>query len=429
MAKFHVNPESGDFGPCTASKRACPLGGSQLHFETEAAAKAVSEEILSERYATPTKPKGKLIIYVGVPGSGKSTLAAKKAEETGGVELNRDDKRTELYGESYHNSRPDNKKEAAVTAILKNKMISILRAGGTVVDSNTNTNPRFLAALISQAKQYGADVEIITVDVSLAEAKRRNKARGAQGGRLVPDFVIDQMATKIYSADGTIKEVAHGAKGVFFLDKDTPGKRLLAEYSAELEAKYPILSKDIAIVDIDGTLSANHKEVENYITGVNVKKDWMGFFKASAKSPVNKSVLELVKTLRAGGVTVFALTGRQDSSAEDTINFLKAADAPISRVIMARDGDFRGDYDAKTHAVEGLEAEGFSIVHSIDDRPSSIKVWEDRGIMVSRVPEALKVDGVFLEPQVNSFAGEGFCVKCGLDAPIGVVIHEECRTK
>ncbi len=428
MAKFHVNPESGDFGPCTASKRACPLGGPQLHFETEAAAKAVSEEILSERFAAPAKPRGKLTLYIGVPGSGKSTLAAKLAEETGGVELNRDDKRTELYGESYHNGRPDNKKEAAVTAILKNKMISILRAGGHVIDSNTNTNPRFLAAVIAQAKQYGAEVEIITVDVSLAEAKRRNKARGAAGGRRVPDFVIDQMATKIYSADGTVKDVAHGAKGVFFLDKDTPGKRLLKEYSAELEAKYPILGKDIAIVDIDGTLSANHNEVERFITGVNVKKDWMGFFKASADAPVNKSVLKLVKTLREGGITVFALTGRQDSSAEDTIKFLKAADAPISRVLMARDGDFRGDYDAKTTAVEGLEAEGFSIVHSIDDRPSSIKVWEDRGIMVSRVPEALKMDGLFAEPTVNTFAGEGFCVKCGLDIELGAVIHPDCRT-
>lgn len=400
MKKFHVNPETGEVGKCSASKRACPLGESSLHFESESLAKQASEKMLSQRFETE-KPKGKLIVYVGLPGSGKSTLAAEKVKETGGVELNRDDKRTELYGEDYHKSAPVAKNEAAINAILHNKMVSVLRSGGTVIDSNTNTNKRFLAAMISQAKSLGADIEIIHVDVPIEEAKRRNALRGEQGGRFVPEAVIDSMAKNLYE-NGKMKEVIFGEKGLFFVAKDTPGQKLVEDYSKKLEERYPILNERIAIVDIDGTLSFNSELIEEHVTNVQPgeKKDWNGFYRKSRTAPVNQSVLQLVKRLRKDGISVFAITGRQDSVAEDTIEFLERTEAPISRLLMPRKGDFRGDYECKKAIAENLLSEGFTIVHSIDDRDTSIEVWNELGVPVSKVPAAKKVNGVFVEPVV-----------------------------
>lgn len=436
MKKLHVNPENGNISLCKATQRACPLGGAELHFNDPTKAKEFSENLMSMMYEThdPSKKAGKLIIFVGIPGSGKSTLAKKLAEETpGAILLNRDDMRTELAGEKYHNGNPQGKIEAAVTAILKNKLTKQLRDGGVAIDDNTNTNARFLNALIQTARNYGAEVEIRTVNTPVAEAKRRNKLRGAQGGREVPEHVIDKMASKLYSEDGNIKDVVYNDKLTLFVDRVTPGMKLLAEYNAELERDYPILSKDIAIVDIDGTLSFNHEALDRHVGALapGAKKDWMAFYKESESSPVNESVLRLIKKLRTNGVTVFAITGRVDEHANSTITFLRSSGAPISRVIMGRAGDYRGDYTVKNAEVASLEKEGFVIVHSIDDRPSSIRVWEERGISVSRVPhhEVGLPQESYTQSMVDDITGQGFCVKCSGELEEGLIIHEACRSE
>lgn len=433
--KFHVNPESGVVSVCTATKRACPLGGREFHFKTAVEAKEFGEALMSSKYpeTVTTRRAGKLFIFVGLPGSGKSTLAKELAKlHPGSLIANRDDMRTELFGEKYHLSTPDGKSEAAITNVLNERMTKKFREGGVVLDDNTNMNARFLYTLVQLAKNYGAEVEIITVDVSVAEAKRRNAKRGNSGGRLVPEFVIDRMAQKAYSEDGRIKDVLIGDKLVAFVDQETPGMKLLEAYNQKLELAYPILGKDIALVDIDGTLSFNHEALDRNIGSVEygVKKDWSSFYKDSEDSPVNESVLKVVHKLRRGGITVFALTGRVDQHAESTINFLQKASAPISRVLMGRAGDFRGDYNVKNSVVDSLHAAGFTIAHSIDDRPSSIRVWEERGISVSRVPHHLvsPLQASYTQSAVDDITGQGFCISCSGELPIGEIIHETCRS-
>lgn len=436
MKKYHVNPESGVVGACTAFKSNCPFGGSEVHFLDKSEAKEFGELLMESKYAekAPVKQAAKLIIYVGLPGSGKSTLSAKLAASIpGSIVLNRDDTRTELAGAKYHDGKPDGKIEGKVTAILDERLKKQLRRGGTVIDDNTNTNPRFLHALIQTAKDYGAEVEIITVDVPISEVKRRNQMRGLQGGRFVPEHVIDRMASKAYSENGHIKDVLIGDKLTAFVDQVTPGMMLLSDYNRKLELAYPILGKDIAMVDIDGTLSFNHEVLDRKLgtLGPNDKKDWMGFYTESENSPANQSVLALLHKLRDKDVTVFALTGRVDQHAQSTINFLEKAQAPISRLLMGREGDFRGDYNVKNTVVDSLEAEGFQIVHSIDDRPSSIRVWDERGISVSRVPHHTigKPRASYVESVVDDITGQGFCIRCGEDIPLGEIIHDSCRSQ
>lgn len=51
--KFHVNPETGEYGHCHATQRPCPLGGStgkENHYDTRLQAIRAQEKILSEHY-------------------------------------------------------------------------------------------------------------------------------------------------------------------------------------------------------------------------------------------------------------------------------------------------------------------------------------------------------------------------------------------
>jgi len=378
-----------------------------------------------------SKATPRVIFLVGVPGAGKSTITAQLLREyPDAVVVNRDDLRTAVAGAKYHNGSPDKKVESQVTVEADRMTVEALRAGKTIINDNTNTNPKFLFKGIQQALNYGASVDIRTIDVPLAEAKRRNALRGASGGRLVPDSVIDRMGQNVYSADGHIKDVVFNDRGVFFVDKYTPGMRRLDTFNALLEADYPILGSRVAIVDLDGTLAFNHELIDRYIgaLGPNDKKDWDAFYNESSTAPVNTSVLELVRKLRAGGLTVFAITGRVDGNAESTIEFVQGSGAPISRLIMARAGDYRGDYAVKKDAVASLEAEGFVVVHAIDDRPSSIRVWDERGISVSRVPfhEVGLPQESYVESTVDDITGQGFCLVCGGDLPEGELLHDNC---
>lgn len=427
MKNFHVNPKTGAVGVC-AAKANCPFGDKDFHFSHRAEAEAFAEAL--SKPLEPRKQAGHLIIIGGLPGSGKSTLAAKMLQEIpGSINVNRDNQRTVLAGEEYHNGNPVGKIEATVTAILRNRTLKALREGRTVIDDNTNVDPVHLGAAIKHAKSVGATFEIIMLDVPIEEAKRRNRKRGAAGGRLVPEFVIDRMAKKIYDAEGRIKDVAVGRDLVYFVPKVTPNAKLIENFNAEQEKKFPIIGRDVAIVDIDGTLCHNHEALDRHV-GAPKKKNWEAFFAESAEAPVNQSVLKLVKQLRAHGINVFAMTGRTDANAEGTIKFLQRSGAPVSKLLMGRDGDYRGDYYVKTDNLRKLQEAGFRVVHSIDDRPSSIAVWEEASITVSRVEahEAGEVRETYEEHPVETFVGAGICISCEGDLPLGELIHETCRS-
>jgi len=347
-----------------------------------------------------TNPK--LTVFVGLPGSGKSTLAREilQREGSNGVSLNRDDLRTELFGDDYHKSNPVGKQETLVTKTLGERFERGMLEGKHLVDDNTNTNRRFLHKLLERARSFGAEIELVTVDVPIEEAKRRNRQRAAEGGRFVPEHVIDKMAESIYDARGVMKEILFNEKVTCFVDKVSPGSELVELFNRKAESLYPIEGNKIVALDFDGTLSFNAKALWENITSPELpKKNWDGFY--ASVSPVNSSVIELIRTFRAQGYSIFLFTGRQDSYATETIAALESYGAPISRLYMTREGDFRGDYAAKVSMLERVLAEGFEVVHSIDDRPSSIRVWEERGIPVSRVPEATRDNsGTFIEPIV-----------------------------
>ncbi len=50
MAKYHINPSTGDAGTCSAQKGNCPFGGDEVHFTSAEAAREASEEILAKNF-------------------------------------------------------------------------------------------------------------------------------------------------------------------------------------------------------------------------------------------------------------------------------------------------------------------------------------------------------------------------------------------
>ena len=62
MAKFHINPESGDAGSCQATQGKCPFGADSEHYESATEARAASEANLSASFGgTSTVLKKKTI--------------------------------------------------------------------------------------------------------------------------------------------------------------------------------------------------------------------------------------------------------------------------------------------------------------------------------------------------------------------------------
>lgn len=381
-----------------------------------------------------------MILTVGVPGSGKSTVAKqiKAADPENVVIVERDQTRSNLFGEKYHKGNFPKREENQVTAVNNALIKKGLREGKTVIVSDTNLNFRTVGALAKTARDYGADLSFEHLDVDPQECKRRNRARGAAGGREVPDHVMDRMISQSYGDDGHLKEMKVGANGaVFFVPQSTPGSRLIDSYNKKAEFDHPMVDEAVVFVDVDGTLANNGADASYYLNNPNnSRKNFEGFFRSIAKAPVNENVRDLANRMRQEeGVGIVVLTGRSDSHAKELLEFIKKSGIKASRVIAKKDGDYRPDSDFKHEVITSLKSEGLVPVHALDDRESSIRIMEDHGILVSRVdiPEVtLPTDGsrpAYGEaPAVNTIYGQGVCIRCGKPLKSGN-IGPKCRLK
>ena len=378
---------------------------------------------------------GKLIICHGLPGSGKSTWAENEvlADPFNTVRVNRDDIRTQLFGEKYHQGDFPKQKETQVTNVQQELIKKGLREGKTVISDDTNLNSRFLMPLVKMGRDYGAEISQQHFDVPIDECKRRNALRGKAGGRLVPDFVIDRMAENGY-ADGRIKKFIIGQNNVFGVSQDGPGKRFLEDYNNILSKKNPMLGKAVVLVDIDGTAANNSHYADLAFGDPNKKKNFPLFYNSLKDCPVNKSVVELARNFRySDKLNLFVLTGRTDDYAKILTDFVDRTGMPISRVIMKREGDFRPDSEFKPEAIDELENEGLTVVHAIDDRPRVLEMFANRGILTSVVPFHNPQENgsgkPYPEPKVISIYGTGYCIRCGSPLSDGGNIGPICRGK
>ena len=387
--------------------------------------------------------RGSLTATHGLPGSGKSTWAEEQVAQDpeNRLRVNRDDIRTELFGEKYHTGTFPQKSESQVTAVHQKRIQVALAKGKHVYCDDTNLNPRFLGQLAKIARDYGAAFHQQYFDVPVDECKRRNAARGAAGGRLVPDFIIDRMAYGqngkggAYDENGHIKDFVVSSNGhAFAVPKRTPGMELLEDFNRKLEARNPIVGNAVVLIDVDGSLANNRHEANRAFGRPGQKKDFPYFFKSIRDAKVNAAVRDLGNMMREhDGLNLVVLTGREDSHAAELITFIKRSGLNASRVIAKRAGDGRPDSDFKREQLAKLRAEGLIPVHSIDDRERSVAIYVSEGIMVSRVEEHTPEDPEtapkdYPEPRVDTIYATGHCIRCGQPLKSGN-IGPKCATK
>ena len=132
-----------------------------------------------------------LYITVELPGSGKSTYA-KEFIKGKDVEYLSSDSLRAVYGKG----EDDQTVTPIVFGHIKKKVDEFLKDGKNVMVDATSVNRRERSDYINTAKKYGAKVVAIVFKMDRQELIDRNKKRGEQGGRVVPDWVIDKMIAK-----------------------------------------------------------------------------------------------------------------------------------------------------------------------------------------------------------------------------------------
>ena len=132
-----------------------------------------------------------LYITVGLPGSGKSTYVKNFIKDKDIEYLSSDSLRA-VYGKSEE----DQTVTPLVFGHIKRKVDEFLKDGKNVLVDATSVNRKERSDYINTAKKYGAKVVAIVFKMDRQGLIDRNKKRGEQGGRVVPDFVIDKMLNK-----------------------------------------------------------------------------------------------------------------------------------------------------------------------------------------------------------------------------------------
>ena len=132
-----------------------------------------------------------LYITVGLPGSGKSTYV-KNFIKNKDIEYLSSDSLRAVYGKSEE----DQTVTPLVFGHIKRKVDEFLKDDKNVLVDATSVNRKERIDYINTAKKYGAKVVAIVFKMDRQGLIDRNKKRGEEGGRVVPDWVIDKMLAK-----------------------------------------------------------------------------------------------------------------------------------------------------------------------------------------------------------------------------------------
>jgi predicted kinase len=132
-----------------------------------------------------------IYIAVGLPGSGKSTYAKNFIKDKDIEYLSSDELRA-VFGKG----EDDQSVTPLVFGHIKRKVDEFLKDGKNVLVDATSVNRRERADYINAAKKYGAKVVALVFKMDRAGLISRNQKRGSEGGRVVPDWVIDKMLAK-----------------------------------------------------------------------------------------------------------------------------------------------------------------------------------------------------------------------------------------
>lgn len=133
------------------------------------------------------------------------------------------------------------------------------------------------------------------------------------------------------------------------------------------------------IFDIDGTLAdATHRM--HHVTGSN--RNWDAFSREAEHDTPHEAICDLYQMVRHYGWPVILVSGRPESIRDLTEDWLKRHGVEgYSALHMRPEGDYRPDYMVKSQILDAVLAEGYEIAFTVDDRPSVVAMWRERGIV------------------------------------------------
>jgi len=134
----------------------------------------------------------------------------------------------------------------------------------------------------------------------------------------------------------------------------------------------------VVIFDIDGTLTDAAHRLHYVRHGA---KQWDQFFAEAKNDPPHQEIVDLAKLLHASGKTILLVSGRPEKTRADTLQWMADHGVPFSELYMRPDGDHRQDFIVKAQILDGILADGHEIDFVIDDRPSVVAMWRERGLV------------------------------------------------
>lgn len=271
-----------------------------------------------------------MFILKGLPGSGKSTLARKMYEDS--------QRETIIINWDSISAANRFSKFKEVKALSQTLAATAISKGQDVIIDNTNLTPKTLDEWGDLATVFGAKVEVINVDTSLAECIRRDSLRTKPVGRAV----IERMAL---------------FAGLIEFD---PTKKLV-------------------IFDMDGTLASCRNRVP-YLQ--QMPKDHKAFYKDVVNDEPIEPVLSWAKAFKdSTEYDLVIVSGRPtDLCGEGTDQWLTKYDVPSKYLFMRNRGDYRDDTVVKMEILAAIGKDKVEFV--VDDRPKVIRAWREAGVKV-----------------------------------------------
>lgn len=141
--------------------------------------------------------------------------------------------------------------------------------------------------------------------------------------------------------------------------------------------------KNVALVDMDGTL-ANVSGIRHMVDGINSKKDFHAFHRASEFVPANKQAVDFCRRHHKAGNGIVIVTARMEEWKPHTTRFyerelVEAHGVPVLDSFYRANGDYRKDREIKQEILAKIR-ELYTPVAAIDDNPNIITLWDEEGI-------------------------------------------------
>lgn len=282
-----------------------------------------------------------MMIVRGLPGSGKSTFAKRWVGQNpeNRVRVSRDDLRYQLYGKYYGLTISQ---ESTVTKIEWGIIKSALAARQSVIIDNQNLKDAYVYPYLKIALEHKVAVLHKDFKVDIDVVLEQNRQRPAD--RIVPEDKILAFQRR------------------YFKNGKFPEFPVLAENFDEAYVPDESLPKAV-LLDVDGTGMIMSPSRGPY-----------DFHLVLEDSP-NPAVVTTVQALKAQGIKIVVLSGRDDSCMEDTLLSLAVAGIEVDEIHMRVTGDRRKDFIIKKEIFNAKIRHNYNILFALDDRNSVVDAY------------------------------------------------------